>query len=104
MAGRPRRRARLEAAERGELPEFPEPEKPVAEMTAAERAAYTAQLRRTLRDDQVRRGSRPPRSMREFEIWHEALAEEDEKTAARIARAERRQQRDGIEQESESDG
>jgi hypothetical protein len=103
MAGRPRRRAR-EAAERGELPEFPKPSKPLTEMTQAERSAYTAQLRRALRDDEVRRGRRPPKSMREFEIWHGALAAKDEETAARIARAERRQQRTGTEQESESDG
>jgi hypothetical protein len=54
-------------------------------MTAAERSAYTAQLRRPLRDDDVRQGRRPPRSMREFEIWHEALTAKDERTAAQIA-------------------
>jgi hypothetical protein len=93
MAGRPRRRARLEAAERGELPEFPEPSKPVAEMTAAERAAYTTALRRALRDDEVRRGRRPPRSMREVEIWRGGQAAPTEQGAARIARAGRRQRR-----------
>jgi hypothetical protein len=72
MAGRPRRRARLEAVER-ELSQFPEPSKPVTEMTPDERAAYTAQLRRALRDDEIRRGTRPPRSMREVEIWCETL-------------------------------
>lgn len=99
MAGRPKRRARLEAAERGELPELPEPSKPVAEMTPAERNAYTASIRRTRRDDEVRRGRRPPRSMREVLAWHEALVAEDEQAAARIARAERRQQRPEVEQE-----
>jgi hypothetical protein len=73
MAGRPRRRARLEAAERAKLPEFPTLPKPVTEMTAAERAAYTAQLRRAIRDDEVRRGRRPPRSMHEVEIWRATL-------------------------------
>jgi hypothetical protein len=104
MAGRPKRR-RLEAAERGELSEFPKPSKPVAEMTPAERDAYTASLRRALRDGEVRRGRRPPKSMREVEIWHQALVAKDEQTAARIARAERRQQRPEAEQEGpQSDG
>jgi hypothetical protein len=98
MAGRPKRRARMEA-ERGELPEFPKPSKPLTEMTAAERSAYTAQLRRALRDDEVRQGRRPPRSMREVEIWHQALVAKDEQAAARIARAERKQRRPEAEQE-----
>jgi hypothetical protein len=34
--------------------ELPEPGKPLAEMAGAERAAYLRQLRRALRDDQVR--------------------------------------------------
>jgi hypothetical protein len=42
--------------------------------------------------------------MREFEIWHEVLAEEDAKTAARVARAERGQQQTASEWERESDG
>lgn len=104
MAGRPRRRARLEAAGRAQLPEFPEPPKPVTEMTAAERAEYTSRLRRTLRDDEVRRGARPPRSLREFEIWREALVAKDERAAARIARAERRQQRAQAGHERQPDG
>jgi hypothetical protein len=89
------RRRRLESGERPELPEFPEPPKPLMEMTPAERAAYTAQLRRALRDDEIRRARRPLKTAREFEIWHEALAAKDEQTAARIARADRRQRRLG---------
>jgi len=73
MAGRPRRRARLEAAEAPQLPEFPEPPKPLTEMTAAERAAYMRQLRRAVHDDEARQGRRPPKTMRETEIWREGL-------------------------------
>lgn len=90
MAGRPRRRARLEAAERPGLPEFPEPSKPIMEMTPEERLAYTKSLRRALRDDEVRRGTRPPKIMREMESWHQARVAEDEQMAARLAWAERR--------------
>jgi hypothetical protein len=105
MAGRPGRRARLEAAERPELPEFPEPSKPLTEMTPEERLAYAKSLQRALRDDDIRRGRRPPRSMREVEIWHQALVAKDEQAAARIARAQRRQQRREAEQEDpQSDG
>jgi hypothetical protein len=68
-------------------------------MTAAERAAYTASLRRALRDDEVRRGKRPPKTMRETEIRHQAQVAKDEQAAARIARAERRQQRPEADQE-----
>jgi hypothetical protein len=74
-------------------PPMPDPGKPLEEMTTAERTAYFRQLRRTLRDDEVRRGARPPRSMREFEIWREAQAERDQRVAARIARIDRRQAR-----------
>jgi hypothetical protein len=42
-------------------------------MTPAERDAYTARLRRALRDDEIRRGSRPPKAMREMLIWREGL-------------------------------
>lgn len=66
-----------------------EPDKSMDEMTSKERAAYLTRLRRAVRDDQVRRGARRPKTMREAEIWHEALAERDERRARRIARAER---------------
>ena len=49
-------------------PEFidiPPPEKPVREMTPAERDAYVRQLRRAVRDYDVRRGARRPQTMRE---------------------------------------
>jgi hypothetical protein len=72
MAGRPRSRARREAR-REALAQFPAPEKPLAEMTSSERAACAASLRRVLRDDEVRRGKRKPKTMREFEIWRESL-------------------------------
>lgn len=52
---------------------FPCVRQPVLEMTPTERDAYTTSLRRALRDDEVRRGRRPPRSMRETEIWRQAL-------------------------------
>jgi hypothetical protein len=77
MAGRPRSRARREAR-REALAQFPAPPKPLAEMTPDERAAYAASLRRVLRDDEVRRGSRRPKSMREVEIWREAFVDGDE--------------------------
>jgi len=51
-----------------------------------------------LHDDEVRRGTRQPKTMREFEIWREARAEQDERLARRIARADRGQQ-DGTEGE-----
>jgi hypothetical protein len=70
-----------------------EPEKPWEEMTDDEKRAYLARVQRGTRDGEVRRGRRPPRSMRETEIWHQALVAKDEQTAARIARAERMQQR-----------
>ena len=60
-------------------------------MIPEERAEHLRGLRRTLRDEQVRRGTRPPKTMREMEIWHEALAAREEQAAKRIARAERKQ-------------
>lgn len=71
--------------------EFPEPGKPLAEMTASEKAAYLRQLRRVLRDDEVRRGIRTPRTMREIEIWREGEAEREKWLAEKIAKAGRRQ-------------
>jgi hypothetical protein len=85
------RRRRPESGERPGLPDLPEPEKPLTEMTAAERNTYTARLGRALRDDEVRRGRRPPRSMREVEIWREGRTVHDEQAAARLARAEPRE-------------
>lgn len=52
--------------------------------------AYLAKLRRALRDDEVRRGARTPRTMRETEIMLEGMAERDERLARRIARAKRK--------------
>jgi hypothetical protein len=74
-------------------PPIEEPDKPVGEMPPTELAAYAARLRRTLRDDEVRRGARRPRSAREFEIWTQARAAQDERQAARIAWAERKPER-----------
>ena len=74
-------------------PPIEEPDKSAGEMTSAERAEYVRKLRRAVRDDEVRRGARAPRTMRETEIWHQAQAERDERQARRIARAERRQER-----------
>jgi hypothetical protein len=54
-------------------------------MTATERMAYVRQLRRALRDEEIRRRTRRPKSNREFEIWHQALVVKDEKAAARIS-------------------
>jgi hypothetical protein len=78
-------------------PPIEEPDKPLAEMTPAERSAYLAKVRRVLRDDEVRRGARPPpRTMREHEIWREAQAERDERLAQQIARAKRKQERRAV--------
>jgi hypothetical protein len=74
-------------------PTLPEPEKPVGEMTPEELAEHLREVRRALRDDQVRRGTKPPRTMRKTQIWHEELIAKEERAAARIARVERRQQR-----------
>ena len=57
------------------FPDLPEPEKPVREMTSAKRGAYVRDLRRALRDDEVRSGSRRPQTMREFEIAREGRLE-----------------------------
>ncbi len=74
---------------------IPEPDKPLSEMTDAERAAYLRQLRRAIRDDEIYRGARPPRTMRELELRRQGDAAREVKRAERIARAERRQQRRG---------
>jgi len=55
-------------------PPIEKPDKPLAAMTSAERAASLGRLRCAQRDDEVRRGRRRPKTMREVEIWHEALA------------------------------
>jgi hypothetical protein len=74
-------------------PPLPEPDKPVAEMTPTEHDDYVAKVRRAIRDDEVRRGARRPRTMREMEIRHQAIVEQDERLIRRAARAERRSQR-----------
>jgi hypothetical protein len=40
------------------------PQRPLAEMTPDERAAYVAKVCQVLRDDEVRRGARRPRTVR----------------------------------------
>jgi hypothetical protein len=67
-------------------------------MTDAEQAAWARQVRWSLRDERVRRGTRTPRTMREMTIYLDAQAEKDEHSAGRIARAERRQQQSGTRQ------
>ena len=37
---------------------LPEPDKPIAEMTGTERAAYVRKVQRVIRDDEVYRGTR----------------------------------------------
>jgi hypothetical protein len=74
---------------RRRLPQIPESDKPLSDMTPDELGAYRRQLRRALTDDKVRRGVQPPKTMREAEIWHQAQAERDERRTRRIARAER---------------
>jgi len=72
---------------------IPEPDKALGEMTDAERAAYLRQLRRAIRDDEIYRGARPPRTMRELELRRQGDAARAAQRAERIARAERRQRR-----------
>jgi hypothetical protein len=71
-------------------PELPEPPKPLAQMTPAELDAYRRQFLRAVRDDEIRRGVRRPRTMREVDIMREGMAEREARLARRIARAERR--------------
>jgi len=70
-------------------PEPPQPEKPVAEMTPDELAAFRTKLRREIRDRAVVAGTKRPRTMREMDLWRQAQAERDQRQARRIARAER---------------
>lgn len=69
---------------------LPEPDKPVAEMTGTERAAYVRKVQRAIRDDEVYRGARRPNTMREVELWRQGQAA---RAALRAANAERRQRR-----------
>jgi hypothetical protein len=85
MAGRPRRRARLEAAQRPELPEFPMPPKPLGEMSPAEREAHTRELRKFLRglkqpqrEADLRAGRVAPKNRAEMEIFAKDLLGERE--------------------------
>jgi hypothetical protein len=85
MAGRPRRRARLEAAQRPELPEFPTPPKPQGDMSPAERQAYTRELRKFLhelkqpqREADLRAGRIAPKNRAEMEIFAKDLLSERE--------------------------
>jgi hypothetical protein len=71
----------------------PEPDKPLAEMTAEERVAYLRKLRRWIRDNEVYRGARAPRTMREIELRRQGAAAREAMRAERIARAERRVER-----------
>jgi hypothetical protein len=52
---------------------FPAPVKPLAEMTSEEKQQYARDVRRWLRDGEIRRGRKRPRSMRETEIWLEGV-------------------------------
>lgn len=74
-------------------PETEDPPKPLSEMTRDELDAWRRRFFRTMRDDEIRRGTRRPRTIREVEIWREAQAERAARLARRIARAERRHAR-----------
>jgi hypothetical protein len=80
-------------AGRRKPPEIEDPPKPLSEMTRGELDSWRRQFFRTMRDDEISRGTRRPRSMREVEIWREAQAEREARLARRIARAERRRAR-----------
>jgi hypothetical protein len=53
--------------------DFPAPGKPVTEMTPEEKQQYARGVRSWLRDGEIRRGRKKPRSMRETEIWLEGV-------------------------------
>jgi len=67
-----------------------EPEKPFEQMTDDEKRADLTRDLRKVRDGEVRRGRRP-RSMRETRLWLEGHEAREQQTAARVARAERKQ-------------
>jgi len=69
---------------------LPEPDKPLREMTDAEPAAYVRKVQRAIRDDEVYRGARRPRTMREVDLWRQGQAARE---ALRKANAERRRAR-----------
>lgn len=73
------------------LPDLPELPKPLKEMTVGELADYRRQFLRALRDDEVRRGVRRPRTMRETEIMLAGFAEREHRLTLRAERAGRRQ-------------
>lgn len=73
-------------------------------MTDVERGAWVRQVRRTLRDERVRRGTLAPKTMREMKIYLDARAEKDERAAARIARAQRLRKQPEGDQEGDSGG
>ena len=72
--------------------ELPEPGKPLAAMSPEERAAYVRKLRRALRDNEVRSGTRRPGTLREMEIWREGEADRERWRVEMIAEAERQQE------------
>ncbi len=84
MAGRPLRRARLDAvrAAAADPPggSAPQPSKPLAEMTPDEKRQYLGQLRKEIRalgqpgrDRLLRRGRAKPRNNREWAIFAKDL-------------------------------
>lgn len=64
-------------------------------MTPAERVAYFRKVRRALRDNEVRSGTRRPNTMREMEIWREGEADREKWLAEQVAEAEERASRAG---------
>lgn len=76
---------------RRRMPDFPEPDKPAAEMTPAEQSAYARAILRSIRDDQVRRGSKRPQTMREVELAHQGFVEREARRDRRAARRARKQ-------------
>jgi len=62
-------------------------------MTRAELDVWRRQFLRTMRDDQIARGTARPRTMREVQIMLDSHAEREARLARRAARAERRRAR-----------
>ena len=65
---------------------FPEPAKPVAEMTPEEKQQFARDIRRWSRDGQIRSGKKKPRTMRETELFLEGA---EQRFGRRQARSDR---------------
>jgi len=77
---------------RRDFDSMPERSKPLDEMTPDEVRQYARDLRRWMRDGDVRAGRRAPRTMRETELWLAGQEKRRGRQETRVERAQRRQQ------------